>query len=216
MLYGMAEPIKEALVELGYRIREYCPLGEMLSGWPISVRRLLENTSNEGFLRATFQRRSLRGDPSPRSRHHTPYPRPRTAEPEFRNEPHADFSRALNFAKQMRRWTSRSRKDVWKFIRPPPRPGQGSISGSDRLAKSCEAQTKSSGGSKPPIKKTSSTVGAPWPPPQLRLGRIRRAMRRAEVLQRAGELLRQPRFELAALGGLRDRQDMVRGGRRRL
>jgi RHH-type proline utilization regulon transcriptional repressor/proline dehydrogenase/delta 1-pyrroline-5-carboxylate dehydrogenase len=54
LLYGMAEPIKRALVEMGYRVREYCPVGELLPGMSYLVRRLLENTSNEGFLRAKF------------------------------------------------------------------------------------------------------------------------------------------------------------------
>src|SRR6266513_2269681 len=30
LLYGMAGPIKRALVEMGYRVREYCPIGELL------------------------------------------------------------------------------------------------------------------------------------------------------------------------------------------
>src|SRR3954467_13637032 len=54
LLYGMAGPIKRALVEMGYRVREYCPMGELLPGMAYLVRRLLENTSNEGFLRAKF------------------------------------------------------------------------------------------------------------------------------------------------------------------
>ncbi len=54
LLYGMAGPIKRALVEMGYRVREYCPIGELLPGMSYLVRRLLENTSNEGFLRAKF------------------------------------------------------------------------------------------------------------------------------------------------------------------
>jgi RHH-type transcriptional regulator, proline utilization regulon repressor / proline dehydrogenase / delta 1-pyrroline-5-carboxylate dehydrogenase len=54
LLYGMAGPVKRALVELGYRVREYCPVGELLPGMAYLVRRLLENTSNEGFLRAKF------------------------------------------------------------------------------------------------------------------------------------------------------------------
>jgi RHH-type transcriptional regulator, proline utilization regulon repressor / proline dehydrogenase / delta 1-pyrroline-5-carboxylate dehydrogenase len=53
-LYGMAGPIKRALAETGYRVREYCPMGELLPGMSYLVRRLLENTSNEGFLRAKF------------------------------------------------------------------------------------------------------------------------------------------------------------------
>src|SRR5438094_1355505 len=54
LLYGMAGPIKRALVEMSYRVREYCPIGELLPGMAYLVRRLLENTSNEGFLRAKF------------------------------------------------------------------------------------------------------------------------------------------------------------------
>jgi RHH-type transcriptional regulator, proline utilization regulon repressor / proline dehydrogenase / delta 1-pyrroline-5-carboxylate dehydrogenase len=54
LLYGMAGPIKRALVEMGYRVREYTPVGELLPGMAYLVRRLLENTSNEGFLKAKF------------------------------------------------------------------------------------------------------------------------------------------------------------------
>src|SRR5436189_2289732 len=54
LLYGMAGPIKRALVEMGYRVREYCPVGELLPGMSYLVRRLLENASNEGFLKAKF------------------------------------------------------------------------------------------------------------------------------------------------------------------
>ncbi len=57
MLFGMAEPIKKALIEMGHRVREYCPVGEMLPGMAYFVRRLLENTSNEGFLKAKFSTR---------------------------------------------------------------------------------------------------------------------------------------------------------------
>src|SRR6476620_9198942 len=54
LLFGMAGTIRRALVEMGYRVREYCPVGELLPGMAYLVRRLLENTSNEGFLRAKF------------------------------------------------------------------------------------------------------------------------------------------------------------------
>lgn len=54
MLYGMATPIRRALVRLGQRVRGYCPVGELVPGMAYLVRRLLENTSNEGFLRAKF------------------------------------------------------------------------------------------------------------------------------------------------------------------
>ncbi len=54
MLYGMAEPFKKAVQSMGYRVREYAPVGEILPGMAYLVRRLLENTSNESFLRAKF------------------------------------------------------------------------------------------------------------------------------------------------------------------
>jgi RHH-type proline utilization regulon transcriptional repressor/proline dehydrogenase/delta 1-pyrroline-5-carboxylate dehydrogenase len=54
MLYGMAEPIKEALVSMGRRVRVYTPYGQLLPGMAYLVRRLLENTANESFLRASF------------------------------------------------------------------------------------------------------------------------------------------------------------------
>lgn len=50
-LYGMADELKSALVQRGHRVREYCAIGELLPGMAYLVRRLLENTSNEGFLR---------------------------------------------------------------------------------------------------------------------------------------------------------------------
>lgn len=54
MLYGMADPIKEALLDQGHRVRVYTPYGQLLPGMAYLVRRLLENTSNESFLRAGF------------------------------------------------------------------------------------------------------------------------------------------------------------------
>ncbi len=54
MLYGMAEPMKAALSQMGYRVREYVPIGEMIPGMAYLVRRLLENTSNESWLRHSY------------------------------------------------------------------------------------------------------------------------------------------------------------------
>ena len=54
VLYGMAEPIARAFMKRGHLVRMYVPLGELLPGMGYLVRRLLENTSNESFLRHTF------------------------------------------------------------------------------------------------------------------------------------------------------------------
>jgi RHH-type transcriptional regulator, proline utilization regulon repressor / proline dehydrogenase / delta 1-pyrroline-5-carboxylate dehydrogenase len=93
-LYGMADELKAALVANGYRAREYCPVGELLPGMAYLVRRLLENTSNEGFLRAKAS-----GEASREQLLRRPEPAagpPSTARPparQFRNAPNTDFSR---------------------------------------------------------------------------------------------------------------------------
>ncbi len=51
MLYGMAEPERKVLRSRKYRVRVYSPVGALLPGMAYLVRRLLENTSNSGFLR---------------------------------------------------------------------------------------------------------------------------------------------------------------------
>src|SRR6266545_920455 len=54
LLYGMAEPVHAALAAMGARVRVYTPVGELLPGMAYLVRRLLENTSNESFVRQRF------------------------------------------------------------------------------------------------------------------------------------------------------------------
>jgi RHH-type proline utilization regulon transcriptional repressor/proline dehydrogenase/delta 1-pyrroline-5-carboxylate dehydrogenase len=54
LLYGMAEPVHAALRKLGVRVRAYAPIGELVGGMAYLVRRLLENTANESFLRHRF------------------------------------------------------------------------------------------------------------------------------------------------------------------
>ncbi|MEE9612286.1 MAG: L-glutamate gamma-semialdehyde dehydrogenase, partial [Desulfatiglandales bacterium] len=54
VLSGMAEPIRKGLQKLTKRVRLYCPYGELIPGMAYLVRRLLENTANESFLRQSF------------------------------------------------------------------------------------------------------------------------------------------------------------------
>ncbi|MFO1450409.1 MAG: proline dehydrogenase family protein [Opitutaceae bacterium] len=100
-LFGMADELKSALVKTGHRVREYCPVGELLPGMAYLVRRLLENTSNEGFLRASNLGEATReallrnpvdvlASPAPSST----LPRPATDTKAFRNAPNTDFTRA--------------------------------------------------------------------------------------------------------------------------
>ena len=101
MLHGMGEPIERALVARGHRVRVYTPYGAMLPGMAYLVRRLLENTSNESFLKASFaggaEVEDLLKDPEevgamwPLKRR-TIAPGPSTLPP-FANEPLTDFTR---------------------------------------------------------------------------------------------------------------------------
>lgn len=50
MLYGMAGKYKFGLESIGIIVREYSPIGALLPGMAYLIRRLLENTSNQGFL----------------------------------------------------------------------------------------------------------------------------------------------------------------------
>ncbi|SDK83364.1 L-proline dehydrogenase [Maridesulfovibrio ferrireducens] len=54
VLYGMAEPVRKGLRNVAKRVRLYCPYGDLIPGMAYLVRRLLENTANESFLKQTF------------------------------------------------------------------------------------------------------------------------------------------------------------------
>src|SRR5258708_227491 len=104
-LYGMADELKASLLQMGHRVREYCAIGELLPGMAYLVRRLLENTSNEGFLRiknmGEASKDHLLGNPvnaiasapEPLARK----PRPAGA---FVNAANTDFTLAANREKQ--------------------------------------------------------------------------------------------------------------------
>ena len=51
MLYGMGDPLKRAVAAAGQRVRVYAPYGDLIPGMAYLVRRLLENVSNESFMR---------------------------------------------------------------------------------------------------------------------------------------------------------------------
>jgi RHH-type proline utilization regulon transcriptional repressor/proline dehydrogenase/delta 1-pyrroline-5-carboxylate dehydrogenase len=108
MLYGMADSEKQALVNEGYRLRIYMPFGQLIPGMAYLVRRLLENTSNDSFLRASFTEHTPVEKLLMNPLHHThmtdgdqddavPAAAPRgPLAATFRNEPTADFAQADN------------------------------------------------------------------------------------------------------------------------
>jgi RHH-type proline utilization regulon transcriptional repressor/proline dehydrogenase/delta 1-pyrroline-5-carboxylate dehydrogenase len=59
VLYGMGDKLAKSLVDRGYRVRVYCPYGELLPGMAYLIRRLLENTANSSFLRQNLEERPI-------------------------------------------------------------------------------------------------------------------------------------------------------------
>jgi proline dehydrogenase len=55
VLRGLGDDLQDALAASGLRVRTYCPVGDLVAGMAYLVRRLLENTSNEGFLSAQHE-----------------------------------------------------------------------------------------------------------------------------------------------------------------
>ena len=103
MLYGMGNPMKRAAVQMGQRCRVYTPFGEMMSGMAYFIRRLLENTANESFLRHTGDEASepaLLADPEENGREPAPPAEPVLVRYEFeepimdpfQNAPDTDFA----------------------------------------------------------------------------------------------------------------------------
>ena len=116
VLYGMAEPVRKGILKVAGRIRLYCPYGNMVPGMGYLVRRLLENTANESFLRQSFAEEAriekLLEDPAlvaERERaagaaHQRPAAKGLHELTPFVNEPMVDFTRAdhrAEFLKQI-------------------------------------------------------------------------------------------------------------------
>ncbi|QDT18022.1 proline dehydrogenase family protein [Alienimonas californiensis] len=101
MLYGMAGEQAEAYRDVGRRVRIYTPFGEPIPGMAYLVRRLLENSSNDSFVRhahdpaadpsVLFMNPVTAGDQEPPEQLETNPPHGG-----FANEPLTDFAIAEN------------------------------------------------------------------------------------------------------------------------
>ena len=108
LLYGMAEPVHAALRQLGFRVRVYAPIGELLPGMAYLVRRLLENTSNESFIRHRFAEGQdlevliappdVTSLPAPAGDRPSPPPTDSRAPTAFTSEAHAELRRPASRA----------------------------------------------------------------------------------------------------------------------
>ncbi len=91
MLFGMAEPLRDALIAAGVRMRIYVPSGDLVTGIAYLIRRLLENTAGNSILRQTYAEGR---PPEELLRRPQPAPTPGPVETAFfRNAPPSDFSR---------------------------------------------------------------------------------------------------------------------------
>ncbi len=99
MLYGMGDALKSAMVGLGRCVRVYCPYGDLMPGMGYLIRRLLENTSNDGFLKQSFGdrvgRARLLAVPSVAKPVSAPPPRRDYVDP-AEGESMSDFKNAVN------------------------------------------------------------------------------------------------------------------------
>ncbi len=100
MLYGMGDAEKEAVTAAGWRMRVYMPYGELVPGMAYLVRRLLENSSNDSFLRAGFVKHvapeRLLAPPTPPDATTTEAAPQHSGRSMFQNEPLTDFAIAAN------------------------------------------------------------------------------------------------------------------------
>ena len=105
MLTGMGEPLRRALTSMKQRVRVYAPFGDMMTGMAYLIRRLIENTANESFLRQSYAASAesdalLRNPNDPQSQRPATLPKAQIADPPgeasmspFHSEPTVDFSR---------------------------------------------------------------------------------------------------------------------------
>ena len=110
MLTGMGDPLKRAAVQMGRRLRVYAPVGNLIRGMAYLIRRLIENTSNESFLRQSFTDHTptayLLRNPADLVGEHSPPPyEPVIIDPDidecpdmtpFHNEPDVDLAQPEN------------------------------------------------------------------------------------------------------------------------
>jgi len=197
-LYGMADELKAALVATGHRVREYCPVGDLLPGMAYLVRRLLENTSNEGFLRAkdaggASRDELLRNPVDLLAGRPAAAPAARAG---FRNAPNTDFSLEKN-RERMRAALGRVAAGFGR--KHPIVIGGRKISDREMVASTNPARTSQVVGywARATVADADAAVAAArsaWPG-----WAATPAAERADILDRAAGLIEARRFELSAL-----------------
>lgn len=204
-LWGMAEPIKAAFVERGYLVREYAPIGELLPGMAYLVRRLLENTSNDGFIRQGFRegedvetllRRPESGELEETGAEYLEYD-PRA---EFQNAPLRDFTIAAEreaIQRELDHWLQRPGEDYGRIY--PIVGGKRVANGSEYLRSDAPENpdyvvAAVGSASVETVERALEGLGKAFP-----AWRDTSVEKRAEVLFRAADILERRRAALTAL-----------------
>jgi RHH-type proline utilization regulon transcriptional repressor/proline dehydrogenase/delta 1-pyrroline-5-carboxylate dehydrogenase len=197
MIFGMAEPFQEAILRRGRRLRLYTPVGELLPGMAYLVRRLLENTSNESFLRKEFvESQSLAALLAPPLLPATLEASPplEAFRQAFRNEPLRDFSRAEARTALAEALT---RVKVQLGRTRPSRAGGLALTGpamsSHNPSRPQEIVGVVKAATEADVEAAIRLAGQGWP-----AWRTLPAERRVEILRRAAALMRSQRETLAA------------------
>jgi RHH-type proline utilization regulon transcriptional repressor/proline dehydrogenase/delta 1-pyrroline-5-carboxylate dehydrogenase len=196
ILYGMADPLRNALRERGFNVRTYTPVGDLIPGMAYLVRRLLENTSNESFLRKSFSEKTSFDDliRAPQALRKTP--EEEMPDSGFRNEPPFDFSIGLNrrkMADALRTIKENGNKEYPLLIGEREVRTERNIASYDPASPADIVGTVSSAG----IPEADAAINeakkaaASW--------RMIDPEKRAGYLFLAAEAMRKQRFELAAL-----------------
>jgi RHH-type transcriptional regulator, proline utilization regulon repressor / proline dehydrogenase / delta 1-pyrroline-5-carboxylate dehydrogenase len=198
MLHGMAESLQAAVVKEGYRLRVYAPVGELIAGMAYLVRRLLENTANESILRRQFMAKQSLEDllqPPRDAQRHKAQESPKGVTAVFVNEPPTDFSQEASREK-MRQALAAMRSRFGRTIALDP-----------ALASGADGVLTSRNPARPDH--IIATVSAASPGVVDRAVTIAQASGRAwaaspaderiALMRKTAELLRQRRFDVAAL-----------------
>ena len=194
MIYGMAEPFQYAMVTHGRRVRLYTPVGRLLPGMAYLVRRLLENTSNESFLRKEYvESQSLATLLAPPIVPAATLPSSE-GDKSFINEPHSDFSRH-EFRTAMQTAIDRVRTELGRTwpAKVPSKRLTGSLLTSHNPARPHELVATVQAASLADVAVAVDTAVAA----EVAWGK-RPAAERIAVLRRAAALMRERRYNLAA------------------
>ena len=203
MIFGMAEPLQAAVAQAGGRVRIYTPVGELLPGMAYLVRRLLENTSNESFLRKEYAESQpldlLLAPPrvptSPTSSRLLEEPSQPDLTDRFINEPYTDFSNAPARAAMAQAITS-VRAQFGRRLPYPVAPGL-TPSGAD-LASRNPSSPGEVVGRVPGFAPQEIAVAARHALARLPVWTAMSPARRADIMGKAAAAMRQRRVELSA------------------